>query len=69
MEDMVRVRISTHFKSRPNGINELALFETTLPKNEATKLLNDKEGRRRLVQLHYPSAISIDDKIAYDILW
>lgn len=69
MEDMVRVKISTHFKTRHSGINELAIFETTLPKNEATRLLNDIEGRRRLVQLHYPSAISISDKIAYDILW
>ena len=68
-EQMVRVKLSTHFKTRNSSINELACFETMLPKSEATRLLNDMEGRRRLVRLHYPSAISVDDKVAYDILW
>ena len=68
-EEMVRVRLITHYKVRHSGISQLANFETMLPKSEATRLLNDAEGRRRLVFLHYPSAISVHDKVAYDILW
>ena len=68
-EQMVRVKLSTHFKTRNCSLNQLASFETMLPKCEAVRLLNDAEGRRRLVRLHYPSAISVDDKVAYDILW
>ena len=68
-EEMVRVRLITHFKTRTCSMNQLASFETMLPKSEAVRLLNDAEGRRRLVFLHYPSAISVNDKVAYDILW
>jgi hypothetical protein len=68
-EQMVRVKLSTHFKTRNCSLSQLASFGTMLPRSEATRLLNDMEGRRRLVFLHYPSAISVDDKVAYDILW
>jgi hypothetical protein len=68
-EEMVRVKVNAHIKTRNASFQQLANFETMLPKNEATRLLNDMEGRRRLVLLNYPSAISVEGIVNYTILW
>ena len=66
---MKRVRVIAHYKTA-TVTNEclLALFETELPDDEAYRLMNDREGKRRLVRLHYPSATEIIGDVNYAVL-
>ena len=66
---MKRVRVSAQYKTAScRQLCQLAQFETELPKEEAYRLMNDLEGRRRLVKLHYPSATEILGEVNYTVL-
>ena len=66
---MKRVRMIAQYKTAPvTNMCLLANFETELPDDEAYRLMNDREGRRRLVRLHYPSATEIIGDVNYAVL-
>ena len=65
---MKRVRVSAQYKTATCSMCQLAQFETMLPKDEAYRLMNDREGRRRLVKSHYPSATEILGDVNYAVL-
>jgi hypothetical protein len=50
-------------------MNLLATFTTQLPDDEAYRLMNDREGKKRLVMLHYPSATEVVGEVNYAILY
>lgn len=65
---MKRVRVIVNFKTATCSLPQLASFETELPDAEAYRLMNDREGKRRLVKLHYPSAIEICGEVNYAVI-
>jgi hypothetical protein len=66
---MKRVRVIAHYKTATvTNMCLLASFETELPDDEAYRLMNDREGKRRLVKLHYPSATEIIGEVNYAVI-
>ena len=66
---MKRVRMIAQYKTATvTNMCLLANFETELPDDEAYRLMNDREGRRSLVRLHYPSATEIIGDVNYAVL-
>ena len=65
---MKRVRVSAQYKTATSSMCQLAQFEAMLPKDEAYRLMNDREGRRRLVKSRYPSATEILGDVNYAVL-
>ena len=66
---MKRVRMIAQYKTATvTNMCLLANCETELPDDEAYRLMNDREGRRRLVRLHYPSATEIIGDVNYAVL-
>jgi hypothetical protein len=67
---MKTVKVIAHYKTATcKSFWQLASFKTQLPDDEASRLLNDREGRKRLVMLHYPSVTEISGDVNYSILW
>ena len=66
---MKRVRMIAQYKTATvTNMCLLANFETELPDDEAYRLMNDREGRHRLVRLHYPRATEIIGDVNYAVL-
>ena len=66
---MKTVKVIAHFKTATcKSMALLATFTTQLPDDEAYRLMNDREGRKRLVMLHYPSATEICGEVNYAVL-
>lgn len=66
---MKTVKVIAHYKTATcRSMNQLATFTTQLPDEEAYRLMNDREGRKRLVMLHYPSATEVIGDVNYAVL-
>ena len=66
---MKRVRVIANYKTATvTNMCLLASFDTELPDDEAYRLMNDREGKRRLVKLHYPSATEIIGEVNYAVI-
>ena len=65
---MKTVKVIAHYKtSTCRSMNLLATFTTQLPDDEAYRLMNDREGKKRLVMLHYPSATEVVGEVNYAV--
>ena len=55
----IRCVFFANYKSHGMSIYNLGSFEQWLPTSEATRLLNDREGRIRIFRMHYPTCEEI----------
>ena len=64
---MKTVRVIANYRVATSSFTQLAIFETQLPDDEAYRLMNDREGKKRLVKLHYPSATEVVGEVNYAV--
>ncbi len=64
----VRCVFRAHYKSHNMGFYDIGEFEQWLPVTEATRLMNDRQGRVRLFLMHYPTCEKIDrDEVSIEL--